>query len=138
MQGRLDAAFATAGKARGPDFQIIITPPVAMPVEAMVEYAELGVHRLAVNLGSQRPEHIRRKYSEFRWLSGRNSLAAPHRLCRGQDGIVRYRTDDRRGHDDRLSGAVANPGAHTDRGRGTGGHGRGGRRVKNGRSPTTG
>jgi hypothetical protein len=45
MLQRPDAAFAKAGKALDPDFQIIITPPVAMPIEAMAEYAELGVHR---------------------------------------------------------------------------------------------
>jgi probable F420-dependent oxidoreductase len=47
---RLDATFAKAGKTRGKEFQIIITPPVAMPMEAMQEYAEVGVDRLVVNL----------------------------------------------------------------------------------------
>jgi hypothetical protein len=55
MLERLDAAFAKAGKARGPDFQIIITPPVPMPIEAMVEYAELRVHRLMVKRGRKLP-----------------------------------------------------------------------------------
>ena len=58
MLDRIDAAFAREGRTRGDDFEIILTPPVAMPVEAMEEYAALGVHRLVVNLGSQRPERV--------------------------------------------------------------------------------
>ncbi len=58
MLGRLDATFAKAGKTRGKDFQIIVTPPVAMPVDDMLGYAELGVDRLIVNLGSQRQERV--------------------------------------------------------------------------------
>jgi probable F420-dependent oxidoreductase len=68
MLERLDAAFAKAGKARGPDFQIIITPPLAMPIEAMAEYAELGVHRLVVNLGSQRPDRVGPRLAEIETL----------------------------------------------------------------------
>jgi probable F420-dependent oxidoreductase len=56
MIARLDAAFAKAGRTRGDEFQIIITPPMAMSIDAMQAYAELGVHRLLVNLGSQQPE----------------------------------------------------------------------------------
>ena len=73
MLTRLDAAFAKAGKARGPDFQIIITPPVAMPIEVMSEYAELGVHRLVVNLGSQRPERVGPRLSEIKTLVRTNT-----------------------------------------------------------------
>jgi probable F420-dependent oxidoreductase len=58
---QLDAAFATAGKRRGDDFQIIITPPMSMAIDAMPGYAELGVHRLVVNLGGQRPEQVDRR-----------------------------------------------------------------------------
>jgi probable F420-dependent oxidoreductase len=58
MLDRLDAAFAKAGRTRGDDFQIIITPPISMTIDAMQEYAELGVDRLVVNLGSQRPERV--------------------------------------------------------------------------------
>ena len=68
MLERLDVAFAKAGKARGPEFQIIITPPVAMPIEAMAEYAELGVHRLVVNLGSQRPDRVGPRLAEIETL----------------------------------------------------------------------
>ena len=68
MLQRLDAAFAKAGRARGKDFEIIITPPVSMPVDAMQGYAELGVHRLVVNLGSQRAERIDRRMAEIETL----------------------------------------------------------------------
>jgi len=73
MLERLDAAFAKAGKTRGPDFQIIITPPVAMPIEGMAEYAELGVHRLVVNLGSQRPERVGPRLAEIETLVRTNT-----------------------------------------------------------------
>ena len=73
MLERLDATFAKAGKARGPEFQIIITPPVAMPIEAMAEYAELGVHRLVVNLGSQRPERVGPRLTEIETLVKTNT-----------------------------------------------------------------
>ena len=65
MLTRIDAAFAKAGRTRGPDFQIIVTPPAAMPIDAMSEYAALGVHRLVVNLGSQRPERIGPRMAEI-------------------------------------------------------------------------
>lgn len=55
---KLDAAFAKAGKKRGPNFQIIITPPMSMKIDDMQAYAELGVHRLVVNLGGQKPEQV--------------------------------------------------------------------------------
>jgi probable F420-dependent oxidoreductase len=68
MLGRLDEAFAKAGRTRGNDFQIIITPPMAMPIDAMQEYAALGVHRLVVNLGSQRPERVPPRMAEIETL----------------------------------------------------------------------
>jgi probable F420-dependent oxidoreductase len=55
---KLDAAFARAGKKRGPGFQIIVTPPMSMKIDDMPAYAELGVHRLVVNLGGQKPEQV--------------------------------------------------------------------------------
>jgi probable F420-dependent oxidoreductase len=58
MLDRLDAAFAKAGRERTDDFEIVITPPIGMPIDAMQAYEELGVHRLVVNLGSQRPERV--------------------------------------------------------------------------------
>jgi probable F420-dependent oxidoreductase len=64
MIARLDAAFARAGRVRGPEFQIIMTPPADMPIDAMREYADAGVHRLVVNLGSQRPERVASRLAE--------------------------------------------------------------------------
>jgi probable F420-dependent oxidoreductase len=55
---QLDAAFAKAGKKRGPDFEIIVTPPMSMKVDDMPAYAALGVDRLIVNLGGQRSEQV--------------------------------------------------------------------------------
>ncbi len=65
---RLDAAFAKAGQTRGADFQIIVTPPLAMSVDAMLDYAELGVHRLLPNLGSQRSERAKARMTELATL----------------------------------------------------------------------
>jgi alkanesulfonate monooxygenase SsuD/methylene tetrahydromethanopterin reductase-like flavin-dependent oxidoreductase (luciferase family) len=73
MLTRLDEAFAKAGKKRGEDFQIIMTPPMAMPLDAMQEYADIGVHRLIVNLGSQRSERIEPRMAEIATLVQRNS-----------------------------------------------------------------
>jgi hypothetical protein len=56
-----------------PDFQIIITPPVAMPIEAMAEYTELGVYRLVANLGSQRPERVGPRLAEIETLVRTNT-----------------------------------------------------------------
>jgi probable F420-dependent oxidoreductase len=68
MLVRLDEAFATAGRTRGDDFQIIITPPAAMAIDAMAEYAAVGVHRLVVNLGSQRPDRVPARMKEIETL----------------------------------------------------------------------
>lgn len=65
MLDKLDAAFAKAGRSRGSDFQVIITPPPTMPVEAMLEYADLGVDRLIVNLGSQRPDRVAQRMPDL-------------------------------------------------------------------------
>jgi probable F420-dependent oxidoreductase len=69
MLARLDAAFAREGRRRDPGFEIIITPPMAMPPDAMREYAELGVHRLVVNLGSQKPERVTGRLAELEALA---------------------------------------------------------------------
>ena len=68
MIGRLDEAFAKAGRSRGKEFEIIITPPATMPINAMQEYTELGVDRLVVNLGSQRPERVDQRMAEVERL----------------------------------------------------------------------
>jgi probable F420-dependent oxidoreductase len=65
MVGRLDAALVKAGRRRGAGFEIIMTPPATMPLDAMQEYAEIGVDRLVVNLGSQRPERVGARMAEI-------------------------------------------------------------------------
>ncbi len=65
---RLDDAFAKAGKQRGPEFEIIITPPAAMALDAMQDYADAGVHRLVVNLGNQQPDRVDRRFAELERL----------------------------------------------------------------------
>jgi probable F420-dependent oxidoreductase len=69
MIGQLDGAFLKAGRKRGPNFQIIVTPPLSMPVDSMQTYAEIGVDRLIVNLGSQRPERVDERMSELQKLT---------------------------------------------------------------------
>ena len=68
MLARLDAALAKEGRRRGPGFEIIITPPAAMPVEEMPAYAALGVDRLVANLGSQKPDRVARRLEELERL----------------------------------------------------------------------
>jgi probable F420-dependent oxidoreductase len=68
MVGRLDVALAKAGRKRGAGFEVIMTPPAAMPLDAMQEYAEIGVDRLVVNLGSQRPERVDARMTEIERL----------------------------------------------------------------------
>ena len=58
MLEKLDAAFAKEGKKRSKDYQIIITPPMTMTTDAMQGYAELGVDRLVLNLGSQKADRV--------------------------------------------------------------------------------
>ena len=55
-------------RTRGKEFQIIITPPATMPMDRMREYEELGVDRLVVNLGSQRPERVDPRMTEIEAL----------------------------------------------------------------------
>ncbi len=69
MIARLDAAFAKEGRTRGADFQIIMTPPANMPIDAMRAYADIGVDRLVVNLGSQRPERVPGRLAEIATLA---------------------------------------------------------------------
>jgi probable F420-dependent oxidoreductase len=65
MIARLDGAFAKAGRTRPAGFEIIITPPVGMAMEAMADYAAVGVDRLVVNLGSQQPDKMARRMAEL-------------------------------------------------------------------------
>jgi probable F420-dependent oxidoreductase len=65
---RLDVILANAGRKRGEEFEIIVTPPIAMPVDLMRQYVEVGVDRLVVNLGSQRPERVQSRMAEIEKL----------------------------------------------------------------------
>ena len=65
MLDKLDAAFAKAGRKRDSTYEIIITPPMNMAPDHVKEYAALGVHRLIVNLGSQRPEKVDQRLPEI-------------------------------------------------------------------------
>jgi alkanesulfonate monooxygenase SsuD/methylene tetrahydromethanopterin reductase-like flavin-dependent oxidoreductase (luciferase family) len=65
MLDKLDAAFAKAGRKRDAKYEIIITPPMNMAPDHVKEYAALGVHRLIVNLGSQRPEKVDQRLPEI-------------------------------------------------------------------------
>ena len=62
---RLDAVFAKAGRKRDAQFQIAITPPMSVAIDAMPAYAALGVDRLLVSLGSQNPERIQQRLREL-------------------------------------------------------------------------
>ena len=57
--------FAKAGRKRDSTYEIIITPPMNMAPDHVKEYAALGVHRLIVNLGSQRPEKVDQRLPEI-------------------------------------------------------------------------
>lgn len=65
MLEKLDAAFAKAGKKRDANYEIVITPPMTMTADAMQEYAALGVHRLVVMLGGQKPEQVDKRLPEL-------------------------------------------------------------------------
>jgi len=68
MVARLDTAFAKAERKRGTNFEIIVTPPLSMPLDSMQAYAELGVHRLLVHLGSQQAERVDQRMAEIKNL----------------------------------------------------------------------
>ncbi|UYN96528.1 MAG: LLM class F420-dependent oxidoreductase [Enhydrobacter sp.] len=65
MLAKLDAAFAKAGKKRPADYQIVVTPPMSMAMDAMKGYADIGVHRVIVNLGGQKPEQVDKRLTDI-------------------------------------------------------------------------
>ncbi len=65
MIERLDETLGNAGRKRGKEFEIIVTPPMSMPMDLMQQYAEFGVDRLVVNLGNQRPERVHSRMAEI-------------------------------------------------------------------------
>ncbi len=62
----LDRALAKAGRSRD-GFEIAITPQQATP-ETLRAFADLGVDRLVVQLGSQKPDAIERRLPELEAL----------------------------------------------------------------------
>jgi probable F420-dependent oxidoreductase len=62
----LDRALAAAGRSRD-DFRIVVTPQQASP-DTIQAYADLGVERLVVQLGSQKPEALERRLPELERL----------------------------------------------------------------------
>ena len=62
----LDQALKQAGRSRD-GFEIVITP-VRADEETIHEFADLGVDRLVLQLGSQRPEKVDRRLGELETL----------------------------------------------------------------------
>ena len=65
---RLDRALADAGRSRE-GFEIVITP-VSTTAEDLDGFRALGVDRLVVQLGSQKPERVDRRLDELATLVG--------------------------------------------------------------------
>ena len=65
---QLDAALAEAGRKRGDGFEIVITPPYQVSADDIRAYADLGVDRVVVMLGSQKPEKVEDRFREFEAL----------------------------------------------------------------------
>jgi len=59
----LDAALERAGRSRD-DFEIVITPNVA-DADAIRAFQDVGVDRLVMHLGSQRPEKVAARLNEL-------------------------------------------------------------------------
>ncbi|MGD8417208.1 MAG: LLM class F420-dependent oxidoreductase [Pseudomonadales bacterium] len=62
----LDAALDRAGRSRD-GFEIVVTP-VRTTADDLARYRELGVDRLVVQLGSQKPERVDRRLDELAQL----------------------------------------------------------------------
>ena len=60
----LDAALAEEGRSRD-DFELIITPPYRVSIDMVKGYADLGVDRLIVHLGSQKAERVDARMKEM-------------------------------------------------------------------------
>ncbi len=66
---KLDAALSAAGRSRD-DFEVVITPPYNPSQDSVRAFAELGVDRLVMQLGSNRPANVDAKFAEFEALVG--------------------------------------------------------------------
>ena len=60
----IDAALAAAGRSRE-DFEIVITPSSVKNDDVIREFKELGVDRLVVQLGSNRPDNVEARLTEL-------------------------------------------------------------------------
>ena len=63
---KLDRALAKAGRSRD-GFEIVVTPQQASP-DTIRAFSDLGVDRLVVQLGSQRPDALERRLPELEQL----------------------------------------------------------------------
>ncbi|MCB1741832.1 MAG: LLM class F420-dependent oxidoreductase [Gammaproteobacteria bacterium] len=63
----LDVELTRQGRDRT-GFEIVITPPLKSDEQTLQGYAELGVDRLVLHLGSQRPERVDQRLGELQTL----------------------------------------------------------------------
>jgi len=63
MLGQLDQALAVAGRSRD-DFEIVVTPARETP-EDLDAFAQMGVQRLVLHMGSQRPERLDKRLQDL-------------------------------------------------------------------------
>jgi len=63
----LDAALARENRSRD-SFELVITPPFKVTADMVKGYADLGVNRLIVHLGSQKAERITARLAELEVL----------------------------------------------------------------------
>jgi probable F420-dependent oxidoreductase len=59
----LDAALSAEGRSRD-NFEVVITPPYNISVDTVEQYETLGVDRLVMHLGNQKPERISQRLKE--------------------------------------------------------------------------
>lgn len=64
---KLDQVLALSGRSRD-GFEIVITPPFRVSDDMVREYKDLGVDRLVLQLGSQKPESVAKKLTELETL----------------------------------------------------------------------
>lgn len=61
---QLDAALAEEGRSRD-DFELVITPVFRLNTDMVKAYADLGVDRLIIHLGSQKPDRVDQRLHEM-------------------------------------------------------------------------
>lgn len=72
LLARLDKALQAVGRSRN-GFEIVITPPYRVSDDMVAEFKDLGVDRLIVQLGSQKPDAVTAQLKELERL---NRIAA--------------------------------------------------------------